>query len=96
MENSKSMENVSDQILKVPPDEQKPEPPLVKDEGAAELWFPAPGSRISALHWAAGAGGHEIDQLLSCAETIVHIQINARPLITTQNKYRACTIITIP
>ena len=37
MENSKSMENVSDQILKVPPDEQKPEPPLVKDEGAAEL-----------------------------------------------------------
>ena len=43
-----------------------------------------------------GAGGHEIDQLLSCAETIVHIQINARPLITTQNKYRACTIITIP
>ena len=34
---SKSMENVSDQILKVPPDEQRPEPPLVKDEGAAEL-----------------------------------------------------------
>ena len=34
----------------------RPEPPLVKDEGAAELWLPAPGSRITALHWAAGCG----------------------------------------